>query len=59
MSNGLDPGQDQRFVGTDLGLNCLKKLISRRQKLLLAKESMNIFMLLTSELFQVVNMVIV
>ena len=48
MSNGLDPGQDQRFVGIDLGLNCLKKLISRRQKLLIAKESVNMFILLTS-----------
>ena len=26
VSNGLDPGQDQRSVGLDLGLNCLQML---------------------------------
>ena len=25
MSNGLDPDQDRRFVGPDLGPNCFKK----------------------------------
>ena len=24
VSNGLDPDQDQHFVGPDLGLNCLQ-----------------------------------
>ena len=26
MSNSLDPNQDQRFVGPDLGTNCLQRL---------------------------------
>ena len=26
VSNGLDPDQDQRFVGPDLGPNCLQRL---------------------------------
>ena len=26
MSNGLDPDQDQRPVGPDLGSNCLQRL---------------------------------
>ena len=26
MSNGLDPDQDQHFVGPDLGPSCLQKL---------------------------------
>ena len=32
LSNGLDPDQDGHSVGPDLGPNCLKKVISRRQK---------------------------
>ena len=26
VSNGLDPDQDRRFVGRDLGPNCLQRL---------------------------------
>ena len=26
VSNGLDPDQDQHFVGPDLGPNCLQRL---------------------------------
>ena len=26
VSNGLDPDQDRRFVGSDLGPNCLQRL---------------------------------
>ena len=26
VSNGLDPDQDRRWVGPDLGLNCLQRL---------------------------------
>ena len=35
-SNDLDPDQDRHLVGPDLGPNCLQKVISRQQKLLLA-----------------------
>ena len=28
LSNSLDPDQAQQFVGPDLGLNCLQKLLS-------------------------------
>ena len=36
-SNGLDPDRDQRSVSPDLGLNCLQRVISRRQKKPLAR----------------------
>ena len=28
VSNGLDPDQDQHFVGSDLGSNCLQRLLT-------------------------------
>ena len=37
MSNGLDPGQDRRYVGPDLGPNCLQRL-SADDKMLAKKE---------------------
>ena len=38
VSNGLDPNQDRRFVGSYLDPNCLQNLvISRRQKSSLAR----------------------
>ena len=42
MSNSLDPDQARHFVGPDLGPNCLKKVISRRQRSLLAGQELNI-----------------
>ena len=38
VSNCLDPEQDRQNVGPDLGPNCLQKVISRIQQLLLADE---------------------
>ena len=38
VSNGLDSDQDRRSVGPDLGPNCFAKVISRQQKLLLARK---------------------
>ena len=37
VSNGIDQDQDRRFVGPDLGKNCLQWVISRRQKSPLAR----------------------
>ena len=37
MSNSLDPGQDQRSVGSDLA-----KVIRRQQKLLLTRKGLKI-----------------
>ena len=42
VKDGLDPDQDQRSVGPDLGPNCLQRLsaLSRRQKSPLAKKQL-------------------
>ena len=40
LSVGLDPDQDRRSVGPDLGPNCLQSIISRRQKSPLARKEL-------------------
>ena len=38
VSNGLDADQDQRYVGPDLGPNCLKRLSANDKSPLARKE---------------------
>ena len=38
MSNSLDPDQDRRFVGPDLGINCLQRLSAVTTKVTASKE---------------------
>ena len=44
VSNGLDPDQDRRFVGPDLGTNCLQRL-SADKKVAASKERVKISIL--------------
>ena len=39
MSNGLDPDQDQHYVGPDLRPNCLQRLLADDKSRLLSGQS--------------------